>query len=352
MLIISSLKKGVSRANRSKRVLFFLLLVNILVAAILAGRFLASLNNYMKDSVMEERLQKGFDLAWYSTYQYDFQKNEDMTTLSPWIFGYSVFFNNTEAFLNGNTIKPIGNLLKDLIFRFKVNAGVLGPFALLGLLYVLIGNFASGGLLGIYNKSTQSFLFREFLESGARYFGRFFRISLVALILYFLFFVLIVDPITNLIPFWTANAPSEVTPFVYYMVKNAIVLLILLFLNMTFDYAKIKMVVEDRASSVVGVISAFGFCGRKFFRAYGLYLLIGVIGLVFIVLYSWIESVVPQTSFSAILFVFLLQQLYMFSKMWLKGTFYASQLELYKDSVREKVSLPAAEEGAATVAAA
>jgi hypothetical protein len=102
----------------------------------------------------------------------------------------------------------------------------------------------------------------------------------------------------------------------------------------------------------VGVISAFGFCGRKFFRAYGLYLLIGVIGLVFIVLYSLIEAVVPQTSFSAILFVFLLQQLYMFSKMWLKGTFYASQLELYKDSVRGKVILPAAEEGAATSAAA
>jgi hypothetical protein len=42
----------------------------------------------------------------------------------------------------------------------------------------------------------------------------------------------------------------------------------------------------------------------------------------------------------------------MFSKMWLKGTFYASQLELYKDSVREMASLPAAEEGAATAAVA
>ena len=339
MLITSSLKEGVSRANNSKRVLFFLLFVNILVTSIVAMRFLTSLENYVKDTVMEEKLLGEFDFAWYSAYQFDFQKNEYMTSFSPWVFGYSVFYQNTEALLNGNTFKPIGNFVKDLIFGFKVSASTLGPIALLGLLYVLIGNFTSGGLLGIYNKSAKFFLFSEFLESGARYFGKLFRLSLLALILYFLFFVLLVDPITGKVSDWTANSPSEVTPFVYYMVKNVLVLFVLLFINMAFDYAKIKMVVEDRISSLLAMFSAFGFCFKNFFRVYTLYILIGLIGILFIVLYSWIESLIPQTSFSTILVVFLLQQLYMFWKIWRKGTFYASQLTLYKEVTQQEESL-------------
>jgi hypothetical protein len=196
-------------------------------------------------------------------------------------------------------------------------------------LYVCVNSFFSGAFIGVYSKE-YPFSFTEFLSEGARYFGKFFRITLIALLVYFLFFNLLVDWMNNSIARWTQAEASETVPYAYYMIRNVVVLFFFSFLSMIFDYVRIRMVVDDRTSSLAASAAGTKFAVTHARSTYGLYLLLCLLGFVLIALYAIIEKVMPQESYWPLLFLFVLQQCYMLARFGLKAAFYACQTGLYQ----------------------
>jgi hypothetical protein len=135
---------------------------------------------------------------------------------------------------------------------------------------------------------------------------------------------------------WTENEASETVPFLYYMIRNVVVLLLLTFLFMIVDYARIRMVADDRTSALASTAAGAHFAGANIVQTYGLYLLLTAIAVVLVTAYAVIEKSMPQESYWPLLFLFVLQQCYVLARLWLKAGFYASQIALYRSITTEE----------------
>lgn len=330
-MIIASLKSGTARVSQTKRMVALAWGVNVLFALALALPLLTQLNGYLRTSTLDEKLLKQMDAAWFETYQFDFEKSEIAKLMDYSIFSYAPFFNHLEAQLSGTFVKAIGGFLYDLILRFEINPKPISLLFGLGFFYVCISNFLAGGFIGMYAKDYRTSL-NEFFIDSARYFGKLFRLSLFSLLVYYLLFAIIVTWVTDAIPLWTRNASSEAIPFRYYMVVGGLTWFVLSVFSMIFDYARIRIVVEDRTSVVAAAFAGARFAYNNFFNTFGLYLLLGFIGIVFVAMYALLESQISQTSFWLIVLVFVLQQLYMIVRFWLKAIWYASQTFMFRES--------------------
>jgi phosphate starvation-inducible membrane PsiE len=329
MRIFSVFKHGFSRVSNTKRMVFFAWFVNVVITLPLAFPVLSQLDGYLRNTVMDEKVLPRMDAAWADSYRADMENSEFVRAVDYTFFGYVPFASHLDMQMNGTFIKTLGNFLYDFFFRWEINRASTSLLFLLSLLYVCVNSFLSGAFIGVYSKE-YPFSFTEFLTEGARYFGKFFRIALVALLVYFVFFNVVVDWVNNSIARWTQTEASETVPYAYYMIRNVIVLFFFSFLSMIFDYARIRMVVDDRTSSIAASAAGTKFAVMNHHPTYGLYLALCAIGFVLIALYAFIEKIIPQDSYWPLLFLFVLQQCYMFARFWLKAGFYACQTKLYQ----------------------
>jgi hypothetical protein len=302
---------------------------------VLALPVLKQLDGYLHSTVMDERILHQMDPAWAESLHADIEKSEFVRATDWTIFGYAPFLNHLEMQMEGTFIKTLGGFLYDFFVRWELNLGSSSLLFFLSLLYVCVNCFLAGGFISIYAKEYPS-SFTDFLMDGARYFGKFFRLALVALIVYGLFFGLIVGWMNDSIHQWTRNEASETVPYAYYMIRNVVVLFLMSLLYMIFDYARIRMVVDDRTSALAASTAGARFAVSGFLRTYGLYLLLSVIGLLFIAVYAIIEGLIPQESYWPLVILFIVQQLYMLARFWLKAGFYACQTSLYQTMTKEE----------------
>jgi hypothetical protein len=329
MNVISVFKDGFSRVSHSKRMVLFAWCVNVVITLPLALPVLSQLDGYLRTTVMDEKILQRMDATWANSYRADMENSEFLRALDNSILGYAPFVSHLEMQMNGTFIKTLGGFLYDFFFRWEINKASTSLLFLLSLLYVCVNSFLAGAFIGAYSKE-YPFSFTEFLAEGARYFGKFFRIALVALLVYFLFFTLVVDWMNNSIARWTQAEASETVPYAYYMIRNVVVLFLFSFLSMIFDYARVRMVVDDRSSSLAASAAGTKFALTNVRSTYGLYLLLCLIGFALIALYAIVEKIMPQDSYWPLLFLFVLQQCYLFARLGLKASFYACQTRLYQ----------------------
>jgi len=328
-MILQTLKQGFSKVNRTKRMVFFAWMLNVTAALALTLPLFSQLNDYLRETVQAEALVDQFSANWYQTWQIDMEGSELTPYVNYTIFGYAPFLNHTEAVLGGTIVKAVGKFFYTLIVHQSFTAPDL--LTMLTFLYVLVSTFLAGAFIGMYAKDYR-LSFTEFLMEGAKYFGRFFRLSLLSLILYYILFLWIFDWASGRIPVWTANEPNELTPFIYHIVKNILVLFSLALVTMCVDYAKIRIVAEDRISALMALVAGARFALGNFRKTFGLYLLLTLLGFVLIALYAFFEKLIPQHSYGMIFLAFILGQLYLMMRMWLKASFYASQTTLFQSA--------------------
>jgi hypothetical protein len=338
MKILSSFKQGLTLTRRTKRMIFFAWFVNVVLAMAIALPTMKQLDGYLRGSVADEQILERTDPTWVGTYRADMEKSEYVRGVDWSIYQYAPFLNHLEMQMNGAFIKTLADFVYGFFIRWELNLGPTSLLFFLSLLYVCTNTFLAGGFIGIYAKQYPS-TFTEFLMDGARYFGKFFRLALVALILYYLFYSLLVDWINSGIQSWTQNDASEAVPYRYYMIRNVVVLFMVSLLSMIFDYARVRMVVDERTSSLGASYAGARFAFANFANTYGLYLLLIVIGFVLIVLYAVVENMIPQHSYWPLVLLFIVQQLYMLFRLWLKANFYASQTRLYQSLSAEQHAL-------------
>lgn len=346
MKILSSFKQALRLTRRTKRMIFFAWFLNVVLAMVIALPFMKQLDGYVRGTVMDEKILEQMDASWISAYRADMEKSEYARAIDLTIFGYAPFMSQLEMQMNGTFIRSLAGFLYGFFIQWELNLGPTSLLFFLSLVYVCLSTFLSGGFIGIYAKDYPS-TFTEFLMDGAKYFGKFFRIALVALIIYYVFYSVLVDWINSSIRSWTAQDASETVPYAYYMIRNVVVLFLFSLLVMMFDYARVRMVVDDRTSSLGASIAGTRFAFSHFLNTYGLYLLLTVIGFVLIAAYAIVESLLAQDSYWPLLVLFLIQQFYMLLRLWLKAAFYAGQTRMYQEISQEEhaksvMSAPAA----------
>jgi len=311
--------RGLGQVLGTPSVVVWLWLVNVVVALPAVVALADSLQDSIGGSLVDETLREGFDMGWYGEYMANADGVE--TAFTPTVVGAGAFFDNLEAWYNGSL--------------FETHPGLMG----LGFLYVLSWSLFLGGVLHRYGEAAGLFRLTEFVSHGATYFFRFVRLAVLSAVFYYAIYRFS-GWLFRRIEQATQDVTVEETVLAYVVMASLLVVFLLTFVNMAFDYAKIATFRENRRSMILASLKGFGFVLGSLGRTMTLYYGLGLGGVVMLFVYYTVAPGAGQSTVVGVLAAFVLGQLYLIAKLVLRLTFFASQMALF-DSRSERTFISA-----------
>ncbi len=218
----------------------------------------------------------------------------------------------------GGTLKILSGILDNQ----PLNPTLAGAAIAYGMLWM----FLTGGILDRLARGRPVRAAGFFAACGG-YFGRMLRIGVVMLAAYWaLFKYLHPFLLTRVYDHYTRNMTSERDGLVLRVALYLAFALVLFILNMVFDYAKVRLVVEDRRSAIGALGASMRFLRRRPLRAFGLYLLNGIAFLMLLRL--WLEAA-PQ-AWESVAWAFFVTEIYLLVRIWLRLVFVASEVVFFQ----------------------
>jgi uncharacterized membrane protein HdeD (DUF308 family) len=130
--------------------------------------------------------------------------------------------------------------------------------------------------------------------------------------------------ISALFNLWKKSASTEWPLILASILEFLILVLLFSIVRMFFDYVRVRLVVEKSKKAIRATLLNISFIGKRFFRAWFLYLLVGLITAVFGVIYLALYQPLPKIGILLIV-GFIWQQMYVLSRMWTKILFYSTE---------------------------
>jgi hypothetical protein len=281
--ILKTFGQGFGTTNKKARMIVYLWLINFIFSVVIVTPIYFLLNKDFSRSMVADELAKGVDMILLGDMVYKHQ--EILPALLGWL---------------------------------------LIPAILFGLLFI----FLNGGIIGRIASQDEKINISNFLADCGKYFFRFFRVFLISIVGYIVVFVIIFRAFSALFNLWSKNASSQWGVVISSNLKFLVLILLFTILRMFFDYVRIRLVVEESKKTVRATLLNFGFIAKRFFKAWLLYLLVGIITVIFIAVYLSVYQSMPKMGLM-LLVAFIWQQIYMLSRMWTKILFYSTEYHFF-----------------------
>jgi hypothetical protein len=284
MGIVKIFGQGLETTARKARLLAFLWPACFLFALSAVAPFYILFQSHFSRSLIGERLFTGMDFIWIGDLVYRYQESPPL--LIGWLLGTS-------------------------------------------LLFLVLLAFLSGGVIGRIAAGEEKVTFRGFCGDCGRYFGRFFRVFVVSLAGYFLVLGILGRVVS--IPFraWSEGAATQWTTLISSSLRLLVFLLLFSIVKMFFDYVKIALVADDSRKVIRTTLRNFGFLGRCFFRAWALFLIVGLVFVLSSLVYLAVAKSLPKAGVGPFL-LFLWQQAYFLVRLWTGVLFFATEYHFLK----------------------
>ena len=229
--------KGMALVGRHKRFVALAWLLNVVLVLIPLFLVMGEIRDSVGKSQVAETLTQGYSEDWYR--EFAGQAQGIAGTLDPTMSG------------PGGLLNPLDDFLRGALFR--------EPLAILGLgaAYLLVWLLLSAGFVTSFQRGSAGD-FGEFAAGAGRYFGRFFRLGLIGLGLFYLVY-LGVGKLDGLIGELTRQVVDERIAFLAALAKYSVFLVVLFGVRLWIDYTKIVLVAEHRRSAFLAVIRAWRF---------------------------------------------------------------------------------------------
>ncbi len=296
------------RVNGAPFVLAGMFLLTLLVALPLSIALRGMIEAHLGDSLAANSLVSGNSLDWWQ--EFSSQATGLGTTFVPSIVGFGAVLDN------------IGGLLDNL----PMAATIVGATAA----WLVIWSFLSGGVLDRYARRRPTRAYGFFAACGI-HFWRFARLGVVAWMVYYVLFAG-VHPwlFETFYPWATRNMTVERTSFAVRILCYLIFCTLLVACNLVFDYARIRIVVEDRHSAIGALVAAVRFVRRNP-STLSLYLLNGVLFLALALAYALLSPGAPGGL--AFWIAFGIGEIYILIRHYVKLLFYASQIAFFQGAL-------------------
>ena len=270
-MIVDAARRGLRRAGALWGLVLFLLVVNLLSAAVLAVPMALTLRDDLSHRAAADNMLYGFDYPWWAAWA----DAHPRTSFSPDILGSGFAFKNLELLLGGHL--PAGLFARpDPGGKPDEAAGVESTILALGAAYLLIQIFLGGGILAALRAPQADWTVRGLLHGSGFYFGRLLRLALLVLLVDALLFALYA-PVARWADAHAQEAVSERTAMVWMLGRHLALLLALLAVSMVSAYARTLIVLEERSSAVLALLSAAALCLAHFARTFGHVLLMAAL---------------------------------------------------------------------------
>jgi hypothetical protein len=299
--------EGVRRVNRAPTVLLGLCAMTLLVALPLSLALRGMIEAHLGSSLEAEAVATATNYEWWQEFMA--QATGLGTTFTPSMTGFGAVLDNLSGLLD-NT--PLAATI----------AGVTAA-------WMVLWSFLSGGVIDRLARVRKTRAHGFFSACGV-HFWRFLRIGALAWACYALLFGWVHGWIFDRLYAWLIHDVTvERTAFLYRAAGYVVFGLLLLFINVIFDYARIRTVVEDRRSSVGAVAAGARFVRRHGRRVATLYAANGLAFIVLIGLYAALAPGAPRSG-AGLWFTLLLGQTFIVGRHYLKLVFYGSQTALFQ----------------------
>jgi hypothetical protein len=281
--------------------------VTLLAALPLALTMRGLIETQLGPSLMADEAADGVNWPWWQ--EFSSEASGLGTTFTPTIVGFA------------STLDSLSSLLDA--------QGEIVPVAAAVATYLLTWVFLSGGVLDRYARQRPTRTHGFFAAAGV-YFWRFLRLGAIAALVYWFLFAYVHE---KLFDQWFVSATRdfavERTVLFWRAGMYAIFGALLGATNVLFDYAKVRLVVEDRRSATGAITAAFAFITRNPRQVIALYVLNGV---GFIVLFTLWALVAPGAGGGGVSMWagFAATQLYVAARLGMKLQFMASQTALFQ----------------------
>ena len=307
MTAAAAWRDGIRRVNGAPALVAGMCLVTLLLALPLSFALRGMLEAHLGRSLTAQHVASGADYQWWQEFLH--QATGLGSTFTPSIIGFGAVLDNLDALLDG---EPMAATI----------AGVTAA-------WLLIWSFLSGGVIDRLARDRKTRAHGFFAAAGV-HFWRFLRLGLLAFFVYvFLFGSLHGWLFSGLYERVTRDMTSERDAMLIRLALYLAFGTVLILVNVLFDYARIRIVVEDRRSAIGAVAAGARFVRRHAARVAALYLLNAFAFVLLLGLYALLSPGAPA---SRLLMwgVLLLGQLYIIGRHYLKLVFYASQTTLFQ----------------------
>jgi hypothetical protein len=227
--------------------------------------------------------------------------------------------------------------LSDFIYHYLNVAPALTGTALLALaLYLLLSVFLNGGIIGCLSRPEAKTTLADFFHDCGLYFWSFLRLFLVSIPVYLAALGIFFPLLKAFLNMFARRATTEWPALIASNLRFLFLVLLLTVVSMFFDYVKIGLAGNGRKKVWQEIKRTVGFIGRRFFRAWGLFLLAGLVFVALTLFYLEIARIMPKAKAHWVLVFFLWQQFYILCRQWSKVLFFASGLtfvEKYKEPI-------------------
>jgi len=311
MKTISNLSQGYKTVRAAGRLVVFLYLVNLAFSLVLAVPVYEAIKDSLGRSQAGERMARGFDYQWWEEFRD--KSHGPAATYGPSIFGRGALLNSLESLVG----MRLGTL----------PSGVL----LILIVYIIIHAFLAGGLLGSYAQESPGFRLRGFLGEAIRYFPRFLGLMLFSWVFFYAVGFVLNARLSALLERISHGALTERTPFFAGLAVSLIVWVLMMFIQMVFDYARIKTVLESRTNIFRAAWEGLALVLRHPLATFGLYYLLFIVTAILSVAYVLLKETIVQSAAAGVLLAFVLQQVFILALVGLRCWTYAGQLHLARN---------------------
>jgi hypothetical protein len=275
------------------------LLVALPPALVLHGM----LADHLAASLMADAAARGVNFDWWN--EFLAQAAGVGQTFVPAIIGFAAVLDNASRIADQRALVP-------------VLAGIVGG-------QILLSIFLAGGVLDRLARDRRVGA-HAFFSACGMWFFRFLRLGMVAGAVYWTLFTWLHPWLFDtLYARWTHDTTVERTAFVVRLGLYAAFTAILCGVNLVFDYAKVRAVVEDRRSMIGALRAGARFVVRHPAKTLTLYLLNVVAYLLVVGAYS-----IAAPGASAPLAAFAVGQAYVVLRVMVRLQFAASQTALFQ----------------------
>jgi hypothetical protein len=306
----AAFREGIRRVNGAPMVVAGMFAVTLFVTLPLAYALRGMIAAHLGASMAADLAASGTNYDWWQ--EFSAQASGLGTTFVPSIAGFGAVLDNLSGFLD----------------RTKLAATIAGVTAA----WLVLWSFVAGGIIDRLARARRT-RSHGFFGACGMHFWRLLRLGVVAWLAYgFLFGYVHAWIFARAYPWLTKDITLERTAFAIRIAGYLVFGVLLVLCNLVLDYARIRVVVEDRRSALGAILAGGRFVRRHAAGTVGLYLLNAAAFVLLVALYALLAPGTPRYGLSMWL-VFGLGELYILARHYLKLLFYASETVFFQGAL-------------------
>ena len=304
--MIDAFTEGLGRVRRAPWVVVGLWLSTLVVALPAALVLHGLIAGHLGDSLMADTAARGANYDWWN--EFLVQASGIGQTFVPAIIGFAAVLDNLSRLADNRSLAP-------------ALAGLVGT-------QIVLSVFLSGGVLERLARD-RALGPAAFFSACGVWFVRFARLGIVAALVYWLLFARLHPWLFDTVyPLSTHELTVERTAFAVRVALYLVFTALVCGVNILFDYAKIRAVVEDRRSMLGALAAGTRFVVRHPAKTLALYAMNVSVYLLVVGIYY---LVAPGASAGVLAFA--LGQLYIVLRVMVRLQFAASQAALFQQKL-------------------